>query len=242
MRRPQQIFAVSGLLNPPPGYPPRSRSLLIDHAVSLTGVDAARICYVPTAMGDNPALVASFLDAFADTPHTVSHLSLFPQPSVADVRAHLLSQDLVWVSGGSVVNLLAVWRAHRLPEILRECWEAGVVLAGGSAGSICWHVGGSTDSFSDDLDPVTDSLAFLPYSNGVHHDFPEQPRRAKLHEYIESGLLPDGYATDDGTGLHYVGTELVEAVTLLETADAYRVERTADGVVERPLGARLLRP
>ncbi|GHJ48703.1 peptidase E [Catellatospora sp. TT07R-123] len=229
-------------MTPPPGWPARRLSPLIEHAISLTGAASARVCYVPTAVGDDPSRVAAFVDAFAGTPHTVSHLSLFPQPSVADVRAHLLSQDLIWVSGGSVVNLLAVWRAHRLPEILRECWEAGVVLAGGSAGSICWHVGGSTDSFSDELDPVTDALAFLPYSNGVHHDFPDQPRREKLHGYIGSGLLPDGYATDDGTGLHYVGTELVEAVTLLESADAYRVELTAAGVVERPLGARLLRP
>jgi peptidase E len=83
------------------------------------------------------------------------------------VREHLLAQDVIFVSGGSVVNLLAVWRAHRLDEILRECWEAGVVLAGESAGSMCWHLGGLTDSFRDALDPVTNGLGFLPFSNGV---------------------------------------------------------------------------
>ncbi|WP_425457781.1 Type 1 glutamine amidotransferase-like domain-containing protein [Catellatospora sichuanensis] len=241
MARPPQIFAASGLLRPPPGVPPRKRSLLMEHAVSLTGVRRARICYVPTAVGDDPAAIAAFQQAFDDTGHTVTHLRLFPQPNHADVRAHLLAQDLIWAGGGSVVNLLAVWRAHRLDAVMREAWEAGVVLGGGSAGSICWHVGGSTDSFSDDLDPVTDALAFLPYSNGVHHDFPDQPRRERFHQYVGSGLLPAGYATDDGTGLHYVGTELAEAVTSAEGADAYRVEIGAAGAVsERPLGARLL--
>ncbi|MEV4415027.1 peptidase E [Catellatospora sp. NPDC049609] len=241
MPRPPQIFATSGLLRPLPGSPPRRRSQLLDHAVSLTGVPRARICYVPTAVGDDPAAIAAFHGAFSDTEHRVSHLRLFPQPNQPGLREFLLSQDLIWVSGGSVVNLLAVWRAHRLDAILRDAWEAGVVLGGGSAGSICWHVGGSTDSFSDDLDPVTDGLAFLPYSNGVHHDYPGQPRRERLAEYIGSGLLPAGYATDDGTGLHYVGTELAEAVTCAPSADAYRVESGPDGIVlEHPLGARLL--
>ncbi len=241
MSRPAQIFAASGMLRLPPGSPPRRRSPLLDHAVSLTGVARARICYVPTAVGDDPAAIAAFHNAFSDPDHRVSHLRLFPQPNHGGLREFLLSQDLIWVSGGSVVNLLAVWRAHRLDAILREAWEAGVVLGGGSAGSICWHVGGSTDSFSDDLDPVTDGLAFLPYSNGVHHDYPPQPRRERLHEYIGSGLLPAGYATEDGTALHYVGTELAEAVTCAPTAHAYRIEADADGTVtEAPLPARLI--
>ena len=135
-----------------------------------------------------------------------SFLRLFTQPNVPDVRAHLLSQDVILVEGGSVVNLIAVWRAHGLPEILRECWEAGIVLTGASAGSLCWHVGGPTDSFRDSLDPFTGGLAFLPYSNGVHDDLDDQPRRAAFRELIANGELPAGYATEDGAGLLYAGT------------------------------------
>jgi peptidase E len=86
-----------------------------------------------------------------------------------------------------VVNLVAVWRAHGLPEILRECWETGVVLTGASAGSLCWHVGGPTDSYRDNLDPFTGGLAFLPYSNGVHDDLDDQPRRTAFRELIGNG-------------------------------------------------------
>jgi peptidase E len=158
-----------------------------------------------------------------------SVLKLFPQPSFPDVRGHLLGQDVIFVEGGSVVNLMAVWRAHGLREILRECWASGVVLTGGSAGSICWHQGGTTDSFSDDLDPFTDGIGLLPYSNGVHDDFNGQPRRETYRRMVADGTLGPGYATDDGVGLHYVGTEMVEAISIRDGKKAWYVTPDGDG-------------
>ncbi|MDG4767952.1 peptidase E [Solwaraspora sp. WMMD406] len=237
----RQIFAVSGIVHPSAHQPTPQRSALLDHAISLTGATVANVCLIPTATGDSQQVIDSFHAAFDGARHAVAtHLRLFPQPNVADVRSFLLDQHLIWVAGGSVVNLLAVWRAHRLDEVLRECWEAGVVLGGGSAGSLCWHTGGMTDSFSDRLDPVTDALALLPYSNGVHHDLPEQPRRARYLEAVAAGVLPAGHATDDGVGLHYVGTTLVEAVTSRARAGAYRIEpgNEPGTAVERPIPAR----
>ena len=108
------------------------------------------------------------------------------------MRAHLLAQDVIFVAGGSVVNLLAVWRAHRLDEIIRECWDAGVVLAGQSAGSLCRHQGGVTDSFGDSLDPITNGLGFLPFSNSVHDDLADQPRRQRFRDLVAAGGLPAG--------------------------------------------------
>jgi peptidase E len=169
-----------------------------------------------------------------------SILNLFMMPTYADPLAHLLEQDVVWVNGGSVANLLAVWRVHGLDEIFREVWQAGVVLGGVSAGSICWHVGGTTDSFGPELRPVTNGLALVPYSNGVHYDSEEQ-RRPLFQKLIADGTLPSGYATDDGVGVVYRGTELVEAVTELDGKAAYFVERGPDGsAVETPIGPRLL--
>jgi peptidase E len=159
-----------------------------------------------------------------------SHLALFAMPNVEDVRAHLLAQDVIWVGGGSTANLLAVWRVHGLDRILRECWEAGVVLGGVSAGSICWHDGGTTDSFGPQLAPITGGLGFLPYSNGVHYDA-EERRRPLFHELIGNGTLGPGFATDNGVGIHYRGTEFIEAVADRPDAFAYRVERGADGTV-----------
>jgi peptidase E len=142
----RQIFGFSGVLE---GGADGFR--LIEHAVGLGR--GPRVCQLPTATGDDPAAVPRLRDAAAARLPGIelSVLTLFVQPSVPDVRAHLLAQDVILVDGGSVVNLMAVWRAHGLPAILRECWEAGVVLAGWSAGSVCWHAGGPTDSFSDAL-------------------------------------------------------------------------------------------
>ncbi len=224
----RQVFAFSGILKPQPGGPPPGA--LLDFAISLTATTGGsrRLCYIATAVGDRQEAIDHYATRFAERDDVeFSFLRLFTQPNVPDVREHLLSQDVIVVEGGSVVNLIAVWRAHGLPEILGECWEAGVVLTGASAGSLCWHVGGPTDSFSDKLDPFTGGLAFLPYSNGVHDDLDDQPRRAAFRELVASGKLPAGYATEDGVGLLYAGTELRQAVTILPGRHAWHI--TPDG-------------
>ena len=160
-------------------------------------------------------------------------------PNVHDVRKHVLEQDMIWVGGGSVANLLAVWRVHGLDEILREAWENGIVLGGISAGSICWHIGGTTDSFGIDLRPVTNGLGFLPYSNGVHYDS-EERRRPLFQQLIADGTLGEGYATDDGVALHYIGSELHKVIADTQNKYAYHVIKTDGGVKETRLVAELL--
>jgi peptidase E len=160
-------------------------------------------------------------------------------PSLEDVEGHLLDQDVVWVNGGSVANLLAVWRVHGLDAILRRVWEARVVLAGVSAGSICWYVGGTTDSFGPQLRAVTDGLGLLPYGSGVHYDSEEQ-RRPLVHRLVADGTLPTTHCTDDGVGLVYHGTELVEAVAEADGKGAYIVTREGSTAVEERLEPRRL--
>ncbi|MHB1613584.1 MAG: Type 1 glutamine amidotransferase-like domain-containing protein [Actinomycetes bacterium] len=243
-RRPRQILATSG------GFLPSDRGVfvwrpgpLVRHAIALSSTDQApRVCYVGTASGDSLNGTAAVTRAFSGTDVRVSVLELFPMPNLPDLRAHLLAQDVIWVGGGSVANLLALWRLHGLDVLMREAWESGVVLAGVSAGSICWHIGGTTDSYGPQLRAVTDGLGLLPYGNGVHYDN-EPARRPLLHELVGSQTLPLSFATDDGVGLHYVGTELAEVVSDRPEAYAWRVERTPDGqVVETRLDPRLLAP
>ncbi len=237
-----KILATSGGFQPTDIGPFQwRRGPLIEHAIALAGhPERPKFCYVGTAAGDSLNGTAGFYRAFAGSAVRASHLELFSMPNVDDVRAHLLTQDVIWVGGGSVANLLAVWRVHRLDEVLRACWEEGVVLGGVSAGSICWYVGGPTDSFGHDLRPVVNGLALLPYGNGVHYDSEEQ-RRPLLHRLVAEGTLPTSHATDDGVGLVYEGTDLVEAVADRPDAAAYVVERGADGAaVETRIEPRLL--
>lgn len=216
-------------------------SPLVRYAIELSGASSRpRFCYIGTASGDAAARNFAVHEAFYGTGVEVTCLNLLPQPNIPDPASHLRGQDVIWVGGGSVAGLLSLWRLHGLDEELRAAWTGGVVLAGISAGSVCWHVGGTTDSFGPDLRPVVDGLAFLPYSNGVHYDSEEQ-RRPLFHRLIGEGVLPRGYATDDGVGLLYRGIEMVEAVSQRPVALAYHVEADGEGgATETPINPRLL--
>jgi peptidase E len=211
------------------------------YAFELAGDPAhPRLCFVSTGTGDQRASIEGFYAAFAGTGVRASHLALFEEPNVPDVAAHLREQDVIWVDRGSVVSLLAVWRAHGLPEILRDCWRAGIVLAGESAGSLCWHASTITDSYGG-IRASGEGLGLLPYANAVHYG--EGNRRAAFHQLLaaddtEGG--PDrpaiGYATDTGAGLHYEHEKLVAVIADRLHAGAYQLTRSADGGVrEEPL-------
>lgn len=226
----RQIFAFSGILKIERDT--RTNGDLTNFALGLCGKsEGQRVCWLPTAVGDSPLAVEAKTKAFEEQRPDVdfSALTLFMQPNVPDVRKHLLSQDIILVEGGSVVNLMAVWKVHGLTRIMRECWDRGVVLAGASAGSLCWHTGGPTDSFGDALAPFHDGLGLLPFSNGVHDDFPDQPRRDTYRRLVADGSLGAGYATEDGVGLHYLGTSLKEAVTIRPTSSAWWIEPDGTG-------------
>jgi len=213
---------------------------LLRHAITLSGTARPRLCFVNTACGDSDVSLRACYGAAAGEQVDAHHLQLFPMPNVEDIGEFLCSMDVIWVGGGSVANLLALWRLHGVDDAMRAAWEAGVVLAGVSAGSICWHVGGTTDSFGPELRPVTNALAFLPYANGVHYDLEEQ-RRPLVQRLVADGTLPLTFATDDGTALHYAGTELVESVTDLPGKSAWRIESNgAGGIRETRLPTRLL--
>jgi peptidase E len=219
-------------------YEQRKPAGLFLEALRLSGKDRPRVLFVMTASGDNNAYLAASYQAVSDLSVDADHLSLFTMPN-QDVDEAVGRADVVWVGGGSVANLLAVWRLHGVDDAMRAAWERGAVLAGVSAGSICWHVGGPTDSFGPTLQLATPALGLIPFGNGVHYDSEEQ-RRPLLHSLVADGSLPTSYATDDRVGIRYEGTEPVAVVTDLDVDPvtgpaAYRVELTAAGVVETRL-------
>jgi peptidase E len=157
---------------------------------------------------------------------------------VGDPRAHLLAQDLVYVGGGSLVSLLGTWGAHGIGDVLREAWQAGVVLCGGSAGSLCWFAS-ALSGFHSGPARLVDGLGFLPWSNAVHYD-DEPGRRAGFHDAIAAGLAP-GYGVSDGAALRFVGVELAEVVSSRAGARAVYVSADgAGGAAERELPVRFL--
>jgi peptidase E len=213
--------------------------LLDDFVLSLARGDTPRVTFVATASGDAPSYVADFYRAFGGRGCHVSDVGLFDR-RIADLRAHVLAQDIVYVGGGNTASLLAAWRAHGLDRVLVEAWHEGVVLAGISAGMNCWFQQSVTDSFAPgELAALGDGLGLLAGSACPHFDGEEQ-RRPTYRRLVSEGVLRDGWAADDGAALVFAGTALAEVVASRPDAAAYRVERTADGVAERRVGARFL--
>jgi peptidase E len=196
-----------------------------------------RICILPTASGDTAEQIGRFYAAFGERPCEPSDLSLFRlgrRPMA--LRDHLLAQDLIYVGGGSLVNLLAVWEAHELSAILSLAWRQRIVLAGQSAGAMCWFEAGITKS-SGRAAPGA-GLGLLAGSLCVHYNN-EPERRAAYLDAVGDGM-PDGYGLDDYAGLIWEGAGPPTAVTARRGARAYKVTSTDAGVVESPLPARFL--
>jgi peptidase E len=228
-----RIVAVGG-----GGFVSTPDSPLVDYVLGAAERARPHVCFVPTAGGDALPSVAMFYRACASRDCEPSDLPLFDRAGSA-LRDQLLAQDLIWVGGGNTANLLAIWRTHGVDSVMREAWQAGIVLSGTSAGMICWFEASITDSFGPQLAPLDDGLGFLPGSACPHYDG-EARRRPVYREAVAAGF-PPGYAADDQVALRFDGVELAECVSGREGASGWRVERDGAQVVERPLETRLLR-
>jgi dipeptidase E len=211
--------------------------LILDLAVGRKGRIRPRICFLATATGDDPRVIGRFHAAFDHRAET-THLGLFDR-TVADIEGLLLDQDVVYVGGGNTASLLAVWRTHGVDAALRRAHAAGVVLAGRSAGAICWFEAGTTDSWGPALGAVHGGLGLIPGSHSPHYDG-EAQRRPTFQRLVAAGDLPDGWAADDGVALIFDGPTLVEAVTERDGARAYRVVRHGERALETPIPTRRL--
>ena len=208
-------------------------------ALDLVDAPRPKVCLLPTAASAVPVVVTRFLRAFPASSFEPTYLDLFDR-TVEDVTAFLGEQDMVYVGGGNTANMLAIWRIHGVDRALRAAWEAGVVMAGMSAGANCWFEASTTDSFLvGRADPLVDGLGFLggsfcPHVNG------EAERRPRFHELVGSQALPAGIACDDFAAVHAVGTEVVETVSSRAGAGAYRVVARNGTASESPMPTRLL--
>lgn len=195
-----------------------------------------KVCFLGTATGDAVRYIADFYRAFAQFNCQRSHLPLFER--TPDIRSLLLEQDVIYVGGGNTKSMLAVWKEWGIDIVLKEAWERGVILAGVSAGAICWFEQGLTDSFADQL-VVLDCLGFLKGSCCPHYDG-EAERRPSYHDLLSQNLIRPGYALDDGTAIHFVGGEIHRVIVSRPQARAYRVGLSNRGVEEEALRSEVL--
>jgi dipeptidase E len=212
--------------------------LLDDFVLSLADTREPHILFLPTASGDTTTQINAFRSRFAERACVPSSLSLFHlRESTRSLADTVLSQDIVYVGGGSMRNLLALWHAHGLDQLLIEAWQHGTVLAGLSAGAMCWFQGGVTRS-SGPPEPIA-GLGILEGSLTVHAD--GEPERLPVWlASVRDGTLPGGWALDDGVGLLFRGENVERVVSSRPGAGAQRVDAIAGELLRKRLDVELL--
>ena len=224
---PHQIIALGG-----GGFSMEPENLALDrYILAQARVPEPAITFLPTASGDADSYIVRFYTAYLGLSCRPSHLSFFRR--TPDLRSYLLAQDVIFVGGGNTKSMLAVWREWSLPEVLREAWESGIVLAGISAGAICWFEQGVTDSFADRL-RVLDCLGFLSGSCCPHYDG-EAERCPAYHRLLRNREIAHGFAIDERAAIHFINNEVHRVIASREGAKAYRVRATDSTVQEEPM-------
>ena len=223
----RQIIAMGGGgFTMEPGNPALDRYVL-----EAAGVERPAVGFLATASGDSEPYIDHFYASFSNLPCRPSHLPLFSR--TPDLRGYLLAQDVIYVGGGNTKSMLGVWREWGLPERLREAWEAGVVLAGVSAGAVCWFEAALSDAYEGRL-RVIPCLGFLSGSCIVHYDS-DAERRPEYHRRVSTGGIAPGLALDNSAAVHFLGDEIHRVVASRPGVTAYRVEVEKGVVREEPL-------
>jgi len=210
-------------------------SQFLPYVKSLTGKSDPRMCLLPTAVADNPNTINNWYERcnHLGIRAFVQRMFISSYEQSQSFEEVLLSMDAILVTGGNTLNMLAIWKAQGIDQILKTAWERGIILSGGSAGSLCWFEHGTTDSRPQKVSPIN-CLGFLDGSHCPHYDS-EKTRRPLYHSYIQSGEFKPGYACDDRAAILFHGKEVEQVVSLDDSSNAYYVYLENNKVVERKL-------
>jgi dipeptidase E len=226
-RKQKQIIAMGGGgFTMEPGNP-----LLDEYVLSQSPSENPRICFLPTASGDNEEYIRMYYDYFRTQRCIPSHLAL-GEPQTPHLENFLLEQDIIYVGGGHTTRMLTLWKIYGLDVILKKAWEQGILLAGVSSGCACWFEEAVTDSVPDTLSPEK-CLGFLKGSSCSHFDNPE--RRPTFHQLIRTCRIPDGIGVDNFAALHFLDDQIDKIVTSRPGPSAYMVKKKGERTVEQKL-------
>ncbi|WP_349408065.1 peptidase E [Pseudalkalibacillus sp. SCS-8] len=230
----RQIIAMGG-----GGFSMEPENLLLDkYVLAQTNKSLPKVCFIPTASGDQTNYIERFYKAFNTIPCQPSHLSLF-EPTFNDLEKFVLEKDVIYVGGGNTRNMLLLWKEWGLDKVLKKAYEKGVILSGLSAGAMCWFEEGLTDPLNAPLYKL-DCLGFLKGSNCPHYDG-EEKRKPSYHQFILDGRMQEDYAIDDGAALHFIDESRFHSVSSRPKARSYFVRCNNDGVIEEEIHTTYLK-
>ena len=197
------------------------------YILEQSGAERPKVGFLPQASCENGEYIARFYEAFTRLGAEPTLVSLFGVVR-PEWEERLLAQDVIYVGGGNTRSMLALWREWGVDRVLRQAWENGTVLAGVSAGAICWFEQGVTDS----VWPlgVLACLGFLEGSCCPHFDG-EAERRPAYTSMLAEGRIGAGIALDDHAMAHFVDGELRKVVCSSDTAQGCRMSAGAEEII-----------
>ena len=215
--------------------------LFMKEIIELTGKERPKICFLPTASGDSERSIKRWFKLVDDlsVEPSIQRVWISSYSQKVSFEEILLSMDAIVVGGGNTLNMMAIWQAQGIDDVLKKALEKGIVLAGGSAGSLCWFDNGTTDSRPIELS-VVEGLGFLPFSHSPHYDG-EEYRRPLYHKNIKNGIFKPGYAMDNNSGIIFKNGKPFKVVSTDEKYNSYFVSLKDGKVVEEKLESIILK-
>ena len=213
----------------------------IKYTAELTGKENPKICFLPTATGDNQYYINYWYELCSDLKLTPKVMEVWINSSTQkeSFEEILLNMDAIVVGGGNTLNMLAIWKAQGIDLALKKAYEKGIVLAGGSAGSLCWFNGGTTDSRPKEL-TIVNGLGFLNYSHCPHYHSEESRKPLYLKNILEK-KLSNGYACDDNSGILFINGLATKSVSTDSESFSYYVQEKNGKVVEKKLETEIIK-
>lgn len=212
----------------------------LDYLAKASSKERPNLCFIPTASGEDQDYIKSFYEICSQidvVPHVMSvWINSYDQnETFGDIISKM---DAIVVGGGNTLNMLAIWKAQGIDSELKKAYNKGVVMAGGSAGSLCWFNAGTTDSRPKELS-IVEGMAFIDKSHCPHYNS-ETSRRPLYHNNILSGKLTDGYACDDRSAIHFINEQVHTSVSLDDQNHSFYVHVEDGKIVEELLDSTVL--
>ena len=221
----KHIIAIGG-----GGFGRNVSSFLIEkYILGLSTNVCPRICFLPTATGDNDSYIVRFYSVFTRLNCIPTHLEFFKR--TIDIDDHIMNQDVVFVGGGNTKSMLAVWRDWGMHNILKSAYNKGVIMSGVSAGAICWFTSGITDSWDNKLE----ILPCLDFINGTccpHYD--EEPARIPyVEKVLKEHLINNCISIEGGSAIHFIDGNPYKNLSFKNNKNSYNVYFENNKVIKK---------
>lgn len=223
---PRQIVAMggAGMLRPPAGTPS-----LFEYAVAQQMNSTPAVGFLHQASAESAEYVDFFVRNCREIGAEPTVFSLFGRVDIEAIRTQILAQDVIFVGGGNLKSMLALWREWGVDQYLRQAYDQGCVMTGVSAGAICWYEQCVSDAFGPLS--VVEGLGWVKGSLCPHFDS-EPERRPTTLALRETDALENGWALDDYTAIHVINERDVSAISSQRGRFVYRVDE--GGVTRQP--------